>query len=618
MLYLLHLRNRGASSSDTEMSDVDVGSDTEGSDIEGDSLSDSDATVSNISTVSDAWDGDLDIFLGSDNRTNDSNDEGSDSNDVQFAETEGYSDEADEDYDDSGGSSVQVLSETEQLDVSSIVEVWTDRDEAEAANHAAQDHAQDEEGDGDQEADAEVMSSTPQPVPVKPPASPALERSMAEEEGTVCTICFEAWTNSGEHRLVSLKCGHLYGQSCIEKWLKGQPAKCPQCNASARKSDIRHIYAQKLKVMDTTELDRVSKELNAEREKRKRSEVEVVLLNQKYKLLHSDYEKLKAELNDLKEVQKKMRCEAPPWHGEGNSRSQSLRSAAGFVLDRVLDLGSTTACRNLATSAILGMLVTSQSQTGIFRGFGIRKVSTLDFKFSEFILTHQGEIRDIAFHNHDALVLSASLDKSVKLTSVFTNSVVQTYPQPVEAWSCAWNREDANRFYVGLRNGTVSEYDLRVTSRPVGHLPNTGRYQPVVAMQHVARGYSSPNERSPSGLLVSQFQLCTFFEKEAEPEGYKAHPLHLEGNCTSVSFEPKTRHLLMSCRPTPKLPFVTHTICSLDLLPGVEGDSSCSLNMVQVFHGGPTQVQLSRSCLCTDPEDASNFWAVAGDRKSVV
>lgn len=54
-------------------------------------------------------------------------------------------------------------------------------------------------------------------------------------------------------------------------------------------------------------------------------------------------------------------------------------------------------------------------------------------------------------------------------------------------------------------------------------------------------------------------------------------------------------------------------ICSLDLLPGVEGDSSCSLNMVQVFHGGPTQVQLSRSCLCTDPEDASNFWAVAGD-----
>ncbi|MCZ6909888.1 MAG: hypothetical protein O7C56_02205 [Rickettsia endosymbiont of Ixodes persulcatus] len=66
-----------------------------------------------------------------------------------------------------------------------------------------------------------------------------------------------------------------------------------------------------LQVLDTTELDRVVTELNVEREKRKRSEVEVVLLNQKYKLLHCDYEKLKAELMDLKEVQKKMRYVVP-------------------------------------------------------------------------------------------------------------------------------------------------------------------------------------------------------------------------------------------------------------------------------------------------------------------
>ncbi|CAN8010621.1 unnamed protein product [Ixodes pacificus] len=428
----------------------------------------------------------------------------------------------------------------------------------------------------------------------------------------VCTICFEAWTNSGEHRLVSLKCGHLYGQNCIEKWLKGQPAKCPQCNAAAKKADIRHIYAQKLKVLDTTELDRVVTELNVEREKRKRSEVEVVLLNQKYKLLHCDYEKLKAELMDLKEVQKKMRCEAPAWLGEGSSRSQSQRSSpGGFTLDRVLHLGSSTSCRNLATSAILGMLVASQSQSGLFRGYGIRKVSLLDFKSSEFILTHQGEIRDIAFHNSDALVLSASLDKSVKLTSVLTNSIVQTYPQPVEAWSCAWDRENSNRFFAGLRNGTVSVYDLRVTSGPVCSLPGTDRYRPVVAMQHVPKGHPSSEDRSPSGLLVSQFQLCTFFEKRSETE-FQSHPLDLEGNCTSVSFEPNTRHVLMTCRPTPETPFVTHKVCNLSF-PACPDDSSGSFHVVQSFSGGPTQVQLSRSCLCVDPEDVSNFWVIAGD-----
>ncbi|XP_029827227.3 E3 ubiquitin-protein ligase RFWD3 [Ixodes scapularis] len=594
-------------SSDAEMSDVDADVDaeteTEGSDLEDGLLSDSDATVSNVSTVSDAWDGDLDIFLGSD--------DGSDSNDMHFVETESYSD--DEDYDDSGGSSVQVLSEAEQLDVSSVVEVWTAHDEADAANvDLSADDTLDNDVEEDQPQEQVRSSTPPQPDPTAPPAPPALERSVAEEEGMVCTICFEAWTNSGEHRLVSLKCGHLYGQNCIEKWLKGQPAKCPQCNAAAKKADIRHIYAQKLKVLDTTELDRVVTELNVEREKRKRSEVEVVLLNQKYKLLHCDYEKLKAELMDLKEVQKKMRCEAPAWLGEGSSRSQSQRSSpGGFTLDRVLHLGSSTSCRNLATSAILGMLVASQSQSGLFRGYGIRKVSLLDFKSSEFILTHQGEIRDIAFHNSDALVLSASLDKSVKLTSVLTNSIVQTYPQPVEAWSCAWDRENSNRFFAGLRNGTVSVYDLRVTSGPVCSLPGTDRYRPVVAMQHVPKGHPSSEDRSPSGLLVSQFQLCTFFEKRSETE-FQSHPLDLEGNCTSVSFEPNTRHVLMTCRPTPETPFVTHKVCNLSF-PACPDDSSGSFHVVQSFSGGPTQVQLSRSCLCVDPEDVSNFWVIAGD-----
>ncbi|VDI38813.1 Hypothetical predicted protein [Mytilus galloprovincialis] len=33
-----------------------------------------------------------------------------------------------------------------------------------------------------------------------------------EDEGNCCPICFEEWTSSGNHRLASLKCGHLFGQ----------------------------------------------------------------------------------------------------------------------------------------------------------------------------------------------------------------------------------------------------------------------------------------------------------------------------------------------------------------------------------------------------------------------
>jgi E3 ubiquitin-protein ligase RFWD3 len=40
----------------------------------------------------------------------------------------------------------------------------------------------------------------------------------------------------------------LISYSCIEKWLKGQGGKCPQCNAKAKRQDIRVLYAKSIKV----------------------------------------------------------------------------------------------------------------------------------------------------------------------------------------------------------------------------------------------------------------------------------------------------------------------------------------------------------------------------------
>lgn len=58
--------------------------------------------------------------------------------------------------------------------------------------------------------------------------------SEGEDSGDTCAICFEEWTNAGGHRLSALRCGHLFGYSCIERWLKGQPGKCPQVNGFVR------------------------------------------------------------------------------------------------------------------------------------------------------------------------------------------------------------------------------------------------------------------------------------------------------------------------------------------------------------------------------------------------
>jgi hypothetical protein len=39
-------------------------------------------------------------------------------------------------------------------------------------------------------------------------------------QATECSICYDLCKIIGKHRLVSLKCGHVFGKSCIERWIK--------------------------------------------------------------------------------------------------------------------------------------------------------------------------------------------------------------------------------------------------------------------------------------------------------------------------------------------------------------------------------------------------------------
>lgn len=75
------------------------------------------------------------------------------------------------------------------------------------------------------------------------------------EDGLICPVCLDAWTSVGPHRLCSLRCGHLFGLRCVERWLGGKQRTCPSCNAPARKSDIREIYARRLIALDTSLLE---------------------------------------------------------------------------------------------------------------------------------------------------------------------------------------------------------------------------------------------------------------------------------------------------------------------------------------------------------------------------
>ena len=92
--------------------------------------------------------------------------------------------------------------------------------------------------------------------------------------------------------------------SCIERWLKskGGNDKCPQCNAPAKKKDIRNIYTKAVKSIDTTERDRALADLEKEKESRQRAEEREARALLQYQLAKAECEKITAQLRKQEQL----------------------------------------------------------------------------------------------------------------------------------------------------------------------------------------------------------------------------------------------------------------------------------------------------------------------------
>ncbi|NXR25683.1 RFWD3 ligase, partial [Cinclus mexicanus] len=450
------------------------------------------------------------------------------------------------------------------------------------------------------------------------PAAP-----LDEEEGDTCAICFEQWTNAGDHRLSALRCGHLFGYTCIERWLKGQAGKCPQCNKKAKRSDIVVLYARTLKALDTSEQERMRSSLEKEQMLRRQAELESAQSRLQLQVLTDECSKLRKQVQELKALVAQYNVSTS--QQAGSSRTclpgsfPSSQSQRKYHLEKVFLVSQTGNCRVMAYCDSLSCLVVSQPspQSTFIPGCGVKMMSLANLKSSQYIPIHSKQIRSLAFGTRaDGLLLSAALDSTLKLTSLATNTVVQTYNAGRPVWSCCWCLDDTNYVYAGLVNGSIMIYDLRDTNSHVQELVPQKSRCPVVSLSYLPRMASA--SLPYGGILAGTLEGACFWEQKAG-NSYRPHHLPLEpGGCIDLQTEINTRHCLATYRPGKNNPCVRCVMMELTCSPLTEGseDVVCSSNPVQTFSAGPTCKLLTKNAIFQSPEDDGSVFVCAGDEAS--
>jgi hypothetical protein len=93
--------------------------------------------------------------------------------------------------------------------------------------------------------------------------------------------------------------------------------------------------------------------------------------------------------------------------------------------------------------------------------YGFKKVSLLNPQHTTHNDLHTKKINDIRMDSRNELVLTASMDKTLKVTSASTMQKVAEVKLDHPCWSCSWDPLNPNYFVCGLARGFVNLFDLR-------------------------------------------------------------------------------------------------------------------------------------------------------------
>jgi len=446
-------------------------------------------------------------------------------------------------------------------------------------------------------------TGTPEPSPVgspatSPPTSPtrsagtSLKRTLEDagttvqnasdnpDEAFACSICLDTLTNTGSHKPACLKCGHIFGENCLQRWIKvgcnRDARRCPTCNTKASLKDIRVLYTKNLVAVDTAEITAL--ELKVEQENRAKN------------LMHLEAERWKVKATYLDNEVKRLKTMV-------NFELQNKPSTSGSTTVRQcikkINICKNLGCRVMAFNKNNMMMVVSQhSDTTLFKSHVIRKMNGAILEPSkECIFAHKKQIRDMAFHpiEHNVLA-SVSLDKTINLTDLSVNTVVASIDVPEPLWSCCWAGDNTNVLVAGGQMGSVYYIDRRFMK-----LFNTEQIRKPGCVSLNPLPPSSSRSFINGGFFKTRMDFLSVLEQEPGQQHnvYREVELPLKGLWTCSYYDSQSNLLLSSAKPCGPNKSVRHIVSKLADF-NTEGTI---LNPVVTFYGGDKSTQLSRSCL---------------------
>ncbi|CAM0871071.1 unnamed protein product [Alopecurus aequalis] len=265
-----------------------------------------------------------------------------------------------------------------------------------------------EDGERSDEEGESVAEGCGPSVPARVPGgATAVATTERAANSPACPVCMEPWTSEGAHRISCIPCGHVYGRSCLERWLTQRgsaSATCPQCARRFKQKDIINIYAPEV-VVPNKDLE---KQILSCKEKVE-SLVEVVL--KQGKLLEEIAEKNRSS-TDV-HVAKRQKI------AERSVETTYLEPSASAIADH----SSSNSCR---------------------------------FVLQNDLIFYGARVMGIDPANHIILA-------SQKAPGVFGEHVLSKAP----AWSCSAHDSVPHHIYAGLQDGKVLVFDIRQPSRPL-------------------------------------------------------------------------------------------------------------------------------------------------------